>query len=252
MNIYSVSLNGFDAKNMPVWTGTPTLVATIHAVHANGDPITTARLGITQGPTTAGIYVVYDQDLNTDVSGVTPAFHLGGFKAGASGFTWKAMLQTDMAWPNGHGDFPAADLSRMASEGGTITEVGNEIFTMYAGNYAPTGACQFTHYHTNGLFVGQFGYMQKFSATANGNNSWGVNGVPSPLLGENKVPGFCGDVGDFQAFSVGSHIKVIHPDESVFHGLHEWDISYLDTITELSATGALGATLTLQPAPKGR
>jgi hypothetical protein len=250
IKINSFAINGYDANDMPLWSKVPTSMATIHAVHANGDPITFGRLGITQGPTRAGIYVVYDQNVNTDVAGATPAFHLGGFKAGASEFTWKAMKQRDMAWPNGNGDFPAADLSFMASEGGTIAAAGNEIFTMYAGNYAPSGACQFTHYHTDGLFIGQFGYMQKFSASVNGGNSWGVNGVPSPLLGENKVPGFCGDTGDFQAFSVGSHIKVIHPDESVFHGLHEWDISHLDTVTELSATGAMGTTLTLHACRK--
>ena len=250
LKIYHSSIDGYDARDMPLWLP-PTLIATIHAVHGNGDPISFSRLGITQGPTTAGIYVAYDQNVNTDVAGAAPAFHLGGFKAGASGFTWKAMLQRDMAWPNGNGDFPAADLSRLAGEGGTITEVGNEIFTMYAGNGSPTGACQFTHYHTNGLFVGQFGYLQKFSATANGDNSWGVNGIPSPLLGENKVAGFCGDVGGFQAFSVGSHVKVIHPDESVFHGLHEWDISYLDTITALGASGAMGTTLILHVCRKG-
>jgi hypothetical protein len=252
MKIYSVSPNGYDAQNMPAWATTTPPIATIRALHANGDPITYGRNGITPGPTTAGIYVTYDQAVNADAAGMTPAFHLGGFKAGGSGFTWKAMPQKDMAWPNGNGDFPAADLSRLASAGGTTTEVGNEIFTMYAGNGSPTGSCQFTHYHTDGLFIGQFGYMQKFSATPNGENSWGVNGVPSPLLGENKVPGFCGDVGDFQAFSVGSHIKLIHPDEAVFHGLHEWDISHLDSIMELSATGPFGATLTLQPVPKER
>jgi hypothetical protein len=201
LKIYSASLNGYDAQNMPEWVQTPSPISTIHALHTNGDPITFDRLGIAQGPTTAGMYVIYDQNVNKDVRGTTPAFHLGGFKAGASEFTWKAMPESDAAWPNGNGEFPAADLSLMASEGGTVTAVGNEIFAMYAGNYAPTGACQFTHYHTDGLFIGQFGYMQKFSATPNGENSWGVNGVPSPLLGENKIPGFCGDVGDFQAVS---------------------------------------------------
>jgi hypothetical protein len=250
MKFYSFTFNGYDAQNMPTWATTPGLVATIHVLHVNGDPVPHTRLGITPAPTTAGVYVVYDTDVNRDVPGSTPAFHLGGFTAGASAFIWRAMPQKDMAWPNGNGDFPSADLSHLASEGGTVTAVGNEIFTMYAGNGSPTSACQFTHYHTGGLFVGQFGYMQKFSATPSGENSWGVDGVPYPLQGENKVPGFCGDVGDFQAFSVGSHIKLIHPDESTFHGLHEWDISGLDTITELSATGVLGATLTLHSSPQ--
>jgi hypothetical protein len=199
------------------------------------------------GPTDDGTYVVFDQTVNLDVKGDVPAFHLGGIKPGNSNtFLWRAMPQKDVAWPTGDGEFPSADLSKLASEGGTVASIGNEVFAMYAGNYAPTGACQFVHYHSDGMFIGQFGYMQSFSASPNGENSWGVNGVPSPLLGEQKAPGFCGDVGDFQAVKVGDEIKILHPDEAVFHGLHEWSIQHSNAIMEMNGTGAAGDFIVLK------
>jgi hypothetical protein len=232
---------GYDSAKMPVYgpldRGVPVVID-----HAHGEPLGTF---LVSDPTGGGITAVYDQNVNHDVSGKTPAFHLGGILSAGTSFAWTAMPQKDIAWTDGDGSFPAADLSHLAQEGSEVHSVGREIFAMYAGNYAAWG-CQFFHYHEDGLFIGQFGYMTKFSATPNGQDAWGINGIPNVATGENKVPGFCGDVGVFKAFRVGTHIKIIHGDESYFPGLHEWDISGLETITTLSATGAMGSTLILQ------
>ncbi|MCU1321253.1 MAG: repeat containing protein [Acidobacteriaceae bacterium] len=237
-------LTGYDSANMPLYgpldKGVPVTID-----HAHGEPLGTF---LVSDPTSGGITAVYDPNVNHDVSGKTPAFHLGGILPGRTSFAWTAMPQKDIAWTDGDGSFPAADLSHLAQEGSEVHTVDREIFAMYAGNYAAWG-CQFFHYHEDGLFIGQFGYMTRFSATPNGQDSWGINGIPNVATGENKAPGFCGDVGVFKAFRVGTHIKIIHGDESYFPGLHEWDISGLDTITELSATGAMGSTLTLSRVP---
>ncbi|MBB5062436.1 hypothetical protein [Granulicella mallensis] len=234
-------LTGYDSENMPVY-GALVNGQTIAVDHAHGEPWNSA---LASDPTSGGITAVFDQNVNHDVPGSTPAYHLGGVLPGGASFAWTAMPQKDIAWADGDGNFPSADLARMAAEGGDVHSVGKEIFAMYAGNYSAWG-CQFFHYHEDGLFIGQFGYMTKFSATPNGQDAWGINGVPNVATGEKKVPGFCGDVGAFKAFQVGTHIKIIHGDESYFPGLHEWDVSGLETITELTATGVLGHTVTLQ------
>jgi hypothetical protein len=234
-------LTGYDSANMPIYgpliKGEPVSIN-----HAHGEPFGTF---LASDPTSGGITVVFDQNVNHDVPGKTPAFHLGGILPGGTSFAWTAMPQKDIAWTDGDGNFPAADLANMAQEGSEVHALGREIFAMYAGNYSAWG-CQFFHYHEDGLFIGQFGYMTSFSATPNGQDAWGINGIPNVATGENKAPGFCGDVGVFKLFRVGNRIKIIHGDESYFPGLHEWDISGLDTITELSATGPMGSTLTLR------
>ena len=240
VNLPIYHLTGYDSMNMPTY-GPATALATVAVNHANGEP----QGQITSDLTADGALVMFEQNKNSSVAGTPPVFHLGAAHAGSTSYDWKAYPEKDFAWADGNGYFPKANLSNIASEGGEIHVSDNEIFTMFAGNYAPWG-CQFMHYHSDGMFIGQFGYLTQFSGTKNGLNGYGVDGISNSVTGEYKVPGFCGDVGVFKALRVGNNIKILHPDESYYHGLHEWDISGLDTITEVTGTGILGSTVILQ------
>lgn len=244
MFIKSSTVTGYDASTMPVVSAASNIFS-FPALYSAGDPIPNTNTQITPATTTNGVFATLARDANTAYTGTTQAYHVGGFKLNDTAYRWEAMPEKDIAWPTGDGDFPSANVTGLSYTGGAIQAVGDYIIAQIGGNYTPASGCQYMLYNSDGLFIGQFGYMQRFSSTPSGQNSWGANGVTSVGLYENKSPGFCGDINYFQAGSNGSNIEVFYPDESVFHGLHEWTISNLSSVTEMSCTTTQGSTCTL-------
>ena len=244
-SFWTYSVTSYDAANMPVF-GTGTVFAHATSVLANGDPQGIGRTQVTPGPTTGGTYALFGPNMpNTSYAGTTNPFHLGGFKSGDTAFRWETMAEKDIAWPTGDGDFPAANVTGASTTGGNVQAVGNYIIAFIGGNGTPASFCQFMLYNNEGLFIGQYGYMQRFSATPTGLNSWGVNGVTQDGLFENKSPGTCGDMNYFQAGLNGNNIETFVGDESAYHGLQEWTVSNLSSITEISCTTTQGSTCTM-------
>ena len=66
------------------------------------------------------------------------------------------------------------------------------------------------------------------------------------VFGQWKVPGYCGDQGQFKVVPYGSNYVAYIGDESYIHGVHMWMISNLSSLKRMAGSGTLGSTVTVQ------
>src|SRR5262249_18903226 len=147
-------------------------------------------------------------------------WHLGGVKAGASEWAWRASDSTSSwylgPWPT-DGTF---DISNGAGNaGGPVFAVGRHVIYGYRGeNWKGTQTNKWRHYLDDGLFVAEFGVVAPATQGE----------APREMAG-NAASGWLVTLPDGRVF-------IYHNDESWHGGLHRWRIDDLDDFTEQSST----------------
>jgi FlgD Ig-like domain len=237
------TLAGYDANNTPILNRVTSAGVMPKLNHAAGQP----NLNVVNfygAPTTSGIYVLLDGNANTAAPVGSPRFHLAGVRVGSTIPTWMALAEADISEADGESHFPAVDLTRSA-QGGTMTyAIGNDIFAEFNGNGSAWG-CQFWHYADDGTALGQFGYQPSIAPATTFQLGYSQN-TPLGAVGQWKVPGYCGDQGQFKVERVGENYVTYVGDEGYIHGIHLYMISNLSSVSRISRSGPLGSTVTLQ------
>jgi len=241
-------ISGYDSNGFPSWgSSTP-----IGSYTANASlPQATNGSAATNGyfpyaPTSDGIIPIYQDAYSAPVGGA-PVFHLGGLPVGGSSLKWTSAKQVPQAWMNGDNTVPGVNLTGVGQLGTTAVAVNQDIFAYLAGNNGPWGS-NWMHFKSDGMPVGQFGYQTSFgyinALNPYQNLGYGLSGGTYPYVG--LAPGLTTDVGTPYYVQVGSDYYVFIGDQAYRAGFHEWHISNLSSYGEVSASGALGSTITLQ------
>jgi hypothetical protein len=221
-----LSLLGFDVSNNPIWSQSPTRLASI-PLYAPGYEKTPQHVfaGGYRFPMTTTNVVIW---LNASEHG--DGYHLGGVDLGGTSFKWQASKAGPL-------DFKGSYQSREYNPG--LQYAGNLVFTLdknvfygYHGEFyrdvtngRVAQANQFMHFYDNGLFIGQFG-------------------VPSTqTAGRQK-----GCIGNAFSWTIISHNNsnyIYSNDESTFGGVTRWKIDGLGTIRELTGSTSTGNSTAL-------
>jgi hypothetical protein len=227
---YVRTLTGYDDNDWPVWDN-PQLLAyvpdscTFSAYGCtSNDPNEWGGWGMTTfpQPSSGGIYAT------NYPSPATPGLdhHVGGVLAGGKNWLWKASPGAVISSPDGHGTFP--DIGGYGGHDGIGALVeGSNIFEGYDGQWGSFSS-QWMHWSEDGLLIGQFGH------SASGE----TNGI--------LFPGAAGNIATMATVTVGANIYLYNSDEGNHTGIHQWKISGLDSIHEVSGTAQLGGAVDLQ------
>jgi hypothetical protein len=217
---YQQDLTGYDANGWPVWE-TPHLLASVPTAQAS-DPVGFSGWGMFSfpEPTTGGILATYKT--NPAISG--PDHHLGGVPVGGADWLWKVSPGAMLTTPDGKGTF--TDVQSFGGHDGIAALVeGTNIFQGYDGQWGSFSS-QWMHWSEDGLLIGQFGHP------------------PTPI-NLPLTPGSAGNIATMATVVAGDNIYLYSSDEGYHPGIHQWKISGLDTIHELSGWAPLGGTVTL-------
>ena len=229
---YRLTLTGYDQNNWPVW-GSPQLLAYVpNSLVSSGpgvwptsnDPNGSGGwgMGFNPQPTSGGVYPTY----NTTIATPGLDHHLGGVLAGGKNWSWKASPGALIGSPDGHGTF--TDFGAYGGHDGIAALVeGSYIFQGYDGQNG-SFASQWMHWSEDGLLIGQFGHSPR----------GGINGI--------LFPGAASNIATMATVTVGANIYLYNSDEAYHPGIHQWKISGLDTIHEVSSWAPLGGTATLE------
>jgi hypothetical protein len=218
---YRQDLTGYDPNNWPVW-GDSYAIASVPVSNPN-DPYGSNGWAQNLWPqaTTGGILVTY----NTEPATPGEDHHVGGVQIGGNDWIWKASPGEDILSPDGQGTFPD---TYSGNDGITALAEGNSIFEGFAGNYFDFSS-QWMQWSEDGLLIGQFGHACN----------------PPPADGS-LWPGCGGNIATMFTASANGNIYLYNSDENYHPGVHQWTISGLDSIHEISGTAQIGGTVTLQ------
>ncbi|MCE0523321.1 MAG: Ig-like domain-containing protein [Methylacidiphilales bacterium] len=227
LSFYSQPLSGFDSNNNPVW-GSPALLAS--TALAATDPKTWTAYPERTETTASGMVVDYDGDQ------ADTGYHLGGIPAGGSAWLWRSAPSTPSTY---NGWFPQDgrfDIANGVNYAGNYDMAyGRNIVCGYHGELWRWGeASQWLNFLDNGLMVGRFGTYADTTVASSTTNGYAGNSFAPTLV---HVPG-------------GSTYLYAN-DESNHGGTIRWRIDGWDGITELDATGNIGATANLSPNTAG-
>ncbi|MGH7869801.1 MAG: hypothetical protein ACREP9_19755, partial [Candidatus Dormibacteraceae bacterium] len=151
--------------------------------------------------------------------------HIGGVRIGGTDWIWKASPGELIGAPDDQGTFPDA---YNGNAGIAVSAEGNSIFEGYAGQFYSFSS-QWMHWSEDGLLIGQFGHSCN----------------PPPADGS-LWPGCAGNIAMMSTASANGQIYLYNSDENYHPGIHQWTISGLDSIHEISGTVKIGGTVTLQ------
>ncbi len=218
---YRQNLTGYDSNNWPVW-GTSNALASVQVSNRN-DPYGSDGWGQSLWPqaSTDGILVTY----NTEPATPGEDHHVGGVQIGGTDWIWKASPGELIAAPDGQGTFPD---NSSGNDGIAALVEGSNIFEGYSGMYGGFSS-QWMHWSEDGLLIGQFGQACN----------------PPPTDGS-LWPGCAGNIATMSTASANGNIYLYNSDENYHPGIHQWTISGLSSIHEISGTAQLGGTVTLQ------
>lgn len=218
--VYIRNVDGFDASGDPRWADA-TLLASVSGVQPR-DPYyhdVPAVSGVNEPryPQSTGDVVIFFNP------GRSVGFHLGGVRAGGSGWLWRAspvgswMLDAQGAVVSSQGTY---ELGRGVQYLGNVAVTADhQVVYGYHGEAWNGGqANQFEHFRDDGLFVGQFG-LPVYPA-------------------QNKPVAHAGSAGNAfspQLVSVGGRLYLWHNDESVHAGVHRWRIDGVDQMRTLES-----------------
>jgi DNA-binding beta-propeller fold protein YncE len=220
LGVYTRNLSGFDPAGNPKW-GEPMALAAVSPV-TDQDPYNHDMPGLGGGndaifpQTSSGVIALFNP-------GKTAGFHLGGVRAGDSGWLWRSSrsgtwtLDEEGQILNLDGTY---EIDRGVQYAGNIVMVsGRHIVYGYHGEaWNGAQADQWMHYLDNGLFIGQFG---------------------RPVYpASNKLSAQAGSAGNAfspQLVAVNGKLYLWHNDESVHGGVHRWRIDGANRIKILEA-----------------
>jgi len=215
------SLTGFDDAGNPLW-GEPVVLATTTG-SANYSGSFSGPSGPRYPITSSHILVSFNSDVKSK------GMHLGGVPVGGSAWKWLASpssVSVDYAKPSGK-------TGQFATDGGTnyggnqVHASGRNIVYGYHGEgYRGGQANQFMHFRDDGLFLGQFGEVNR----------------PSIM---DARPGVSGNAFSLSLVEVKGELYFWNNDESNHGGVHRWHLAGANRVGELSATGSLGKLLSL-------
>jgi hypothetical protein len=176
---------------------------------------------------TAGGYLVTYRTSPSDQLG-SP--HIGGVPLGGNSWGWRASPEALITSPDLSGSFPQK--SSYGGHNGIAALVeGNNIFQGYDGQWGGFSS-QWMHWQDDGLLIGQFGH------------SAGSVQTDGALF-----PGAAGNIESMATVSIGGSIYLYNSDEGYHPGIHQWWISGLDTIHELSGSASVGQVTSLSLLP---
>jgi hypothetical protein len=228
--VHRLPLLGFDAAGEPQWAQQSRVIASA-PMQSSAPFYRTDTFSGTLGPrfpiTATGKVVFFNQSVTTP-----DGFHLGAVQQGTTSWAWMASPSGAL---DGRGSFQTRTVDSSVQYGGNVVMVqGRSVLYGYHGEYFTDlkttrvgQANQFMHFYDNGLFVGQFG-------------------TPSTLDSRDPQPGLSGNAFSPSLVKVGNQTYLYHNDESSFGGVHRWRLEGAEQITEISASGELGASLTLR------
>lgn len=220
---YQQNLAGFDDNDWPVW-GAPSVIASVPNVETTDpDGSNGWGMGFWPEPTSGGALVTY----NTSPATPGEDYHIGGVLLGGATWSWKASPGKLITTPDGKGTFP--DTPGFGGHNGIAALVeGSNVFEGYDGQYGAFSS-QWMHWSQDGLLIGQFGHPSDGTA-ADGS----------------LFPGAAGNIATMSTVSANGNIYLYNSDESYHPGIHQWEVSGLDSIHELTGTTQLGGTVALQ------
>jgi hypothetical protein len=216
------SLAGFDANNNPLWNPEALLAS---APQGGTDPV--PRLGgfgnIRATVSSNNILVSFDQSLNN-------GWHLGGIRAGASNWLWKASPAVNTM--DGRGTYEIGNGVQYG--GNSVQAVDRHVIYGYHGEFFRHAgqASQTMHFYDDGLFIGQFGECN-IGHTAN-------EGAVPASAGNGYAPSLVRP-------ATGGYYLWVN-DESG-HGPQRWHLVNAGNIREQSGTGLLGSAIILTNPP---
>lgn len=217
--VLSRAVTGFDGSNNPTY-GSPTTWQSIN-YNSTTQPAVQRSWGgnnTNMTPTTGGTVGVFD--LNPKGLGLP---HLGGIVQGRTSFFFTTQAEADMFFPLGNNTFPHTD-SFGSHNGIGVNGEGRYLITTYDGQSASYGP-QYNLYYEDGLFIGAFG---PFGSVYLAN---------TPGRGENIAWG--NDV------TVAGELYHYISVESPAIPIQRWHLSNLQSVHEISGTGALGTSVSL-------
>ena len=228
----SAPLTGYDANNWPTW-GPAVTVASVPNTTITTPGYPTALTpngyggwGETFPPiaTTGGYYPTYQ----TAISTPGQDHHLGAVLKGGTNWAWMAAPGANLTAPDGHGTF--TDNQPFGGHGGIAAfSEGRFILQGYDGQWG-TYASQWMLWSEAGALIGQFGH-----------------GFPTPApVDGTEYPSAAGNIWTMTTATSGNEIYLYNSDEGYHPGIHQWRISGLDSIHELSGRAPLGGTTMLQ------
>lgn len=229
VSFHKQPLSGFDSHGDPQW-GTPEVLATAPTgakdpyYHIGPFPART-RL------TSSDIVVSFDSSGKGNTG-----FHLGGVKRGGDQWLWRA---SPTGWMDFRGSFQTQEIDRSMQYAGNVSmALGRHIVYGFHGEFwkhQQSGnvgqANQWMHYWDNGLLVGQFG------------QEW-YPGHPAFEKG-GAVEGSAGNAFSPTLVKANGEIYLYHNDESSHSGVHRWHLKGVESVREMSGTGALGESLAI-------
>ena len=225
---YQQDFLGYDVSLWPQW-GAPYLIGSVPITdpanpYGSADPIGANGWGMLfwPEPTSSGVLVTYNTSPSTP-----PDHHLGGVPLGGTNWSWKVSPGANITVPDGQGTFP--DNNSFGGHNGIAALVeGSNVFEGYDGQ-AGTFSSQWMHWNDDGLLIGQFGHPE--NGLASDGTLW---------------PGAAGNIQTMSTVSANGNIYLYNSDEGYHPGIHQWTVSGLDTIREMSGSASLGGTVIVQ------
>ena len=228
-SVLRLPLQGFDSGGNPVWPATAGVIATAPAALSGpaDPPLTFTGVVGARFPITATGKVVF---FNPSVDAAT-GYHLGAVALGGSAWNFEASPSGPL---DGLGTYQTHKDDPTLQYGGDLVHaLGRDIVYGYHGeDYTDLSngkfgqANQFMHFREDGLFIGQFG-------------------VSSTRATSPSQPGLSGNAFSSTLLRYGGQTYLYHNDESTFGGVQRWRFDGIDDIQELSATGNVGTSISL-------
>ncbi len=227
------ALSGFDSSNDPTWNSTVTTLASVPVGPDDPTYGTPGGYNLDNNlPLTSGnVLVSYNgsggDSAAADSTGAV--MHLGGISTQGgqnSAWQWQTMPSGFLHVGDTQGTFEAIDGYGGAAGIGAWAS-GHNILTYYNGQYNSYSNL-YTHYWDDGLFVSEFGVNDVFGLGTGTNAPAGMSANAPAIM-----------------VAAGGNVYMFAADESIHSGVAVWRVSGLDTIHEMSASGALGANITL-------
>lgn len=201
------ALSSIDGSHNPVWGSDVVLASTNQT--ANTNPIMAGAATKVTGATSGGVLPSYYTNPT-----VAQGYRLGGIKLGGNKWYWKTAYPT---YDDYDGPFPKPDrfdIGNNVINAGNLTHVIDwSIFAGYNGeNWKNVQANMWSHFHENGLAIGQFG-VTRYSIDDGTAHEW-----------------MAGNANSSQMVKIGDYFLLFYSDESDHSGAGVGKISGLNTV----------------------
>jgi hypothetical protein len=204
----------YDANGTPVWAAF-NVIESIPVIIAN-DPIYRGDLTHYRPAeiTSGGVHASFDEQIAGKI------YHVGGIKNGQ--WIFKTALSTFTGY---RGDFPSGDRFDIGNQvihaGGILLTLDNTLFWNYTGEFwGGSQTNKYNHVHESGLMLNQFGVAYKYT----------------PQQRQGVLAMDAGNAYSFNVVKVNSRVFIYHNDEGIHSGVHRWEVTGMNTISEINGS----------------